>query len=759
MKTIVTLFIIFLGTIGFAQKVGLVFSGGGATGYAHIGVLKALEENNIPIDYITGTSAGALVGAMYASGYSPMEIEYLATTEEFYNLTQGIIDEKYKYYFPNADKTAEVFGVRFSKDSVFQTILPTNLLNSTMLDLELMYLLGTNPITSKLNFDHLFIPFRCVASDIATKESVVFKNGNLSTAVRASMAYPFFMSPLKVNGKLLFDGGLYNNFPATEMYYEFNPDFIIGSNVSYNEPPPIEDDIMSQIRNMLTTYSDYSLPCAEGIIIEPKLGDIGTFDFDKIKDAIDIGYQTTLALMDSIKYHVERRVSKQELKDKRTQYLSKKVKIAIDNIDVNNVSEQEASFIKRKLIKEKKGEVLNYEETKIRTLHLYQNEYIKSIFPVLKQTSDSTQSLILDIKKEKPFRVAIGGHFSSRPVNEGFLELSYIHSSTTPLKVYANSYFGKFYGSVKLGLQYYLPTKSDSYFEPIFVMNRWDYFTSFTTFFEDVKPSFLIVNEKFWGFKYNLPIALKGKIIIDFKNGINEYDYYQTDNFTNQDTADFTSMLFYSPGVAFIRNNLNRKHFASAGSLLEIHTRFVHGVEHTVPGSTSLTDLELHNTFRNWFFAKVKYTNYFMRKSLYRLGIDLEGYYAYKPFLANYTATILSAEQYAPFPDAKTFFYKDFRSNQYISVGIMNVFTINDKVDFRAEVYYYQPISNIIDNNGQAEYSTLFFKGYEMASASFIYHSKIGPLRATLNYFGQQKYPLSFQLSFGYIIFNERGIK
>jgi len=759
MKALVITIFIISSFFGFCQKVGVVFSGGGATGFAHIGVLKALEENNIPIDYITGTSAGALIGAMYASGYSPMEIEYLATTEEFYNLTQSVVDDKYKYYFHYSDHTAEVFGVKFNKDSIFQKFLPTNLLNPTALDLQLMYLLGTNPPESKQTFDSLFIPFRCVASDITNKSSVMFKQGDLNVAVRASMTYPFFISPIKVDGKLLFDGGLYNNFPAQDMFNEFNADFIIGSNVSYNEPPPSEDDIMSQIRNMFSSYSDYSLPCTEGIIIEPQLGDIGTFDFDKITNAIDIGYQTTLKLMDSIKTQIQRRVSKNNLQKKRANYLNKKVKISVSNINVIGVNQQEGQFIKRKIIKTKKNEVLDFEELKTRILHLYQSEYINSIFPTISLNPDKTQTVTLLIKKEKSFRVAVGGHFSSRPVNEGFIEASYISTNSAPLKLYANTYFGKFYGSVKLGVKYYLPSKNDSYFEPIFVMNRWDYFTSFTTFFEDVKPSFLIVNEKFWGIKYNLPVFSKGKLIVGFKNGTNQYDYYQTKNFTNKDTADFTSMLFYSPGISYIRNNLNRKQFASAGSLLEIKGRYIHGIEHTIPGSTSQNDLELDNTFRNWFYVKAKYLTYFMRKTSYRLGIDLEGYYAFKPFLANYTATVLSAEQFNPFPDAKTFFIDDYRSNQYISVGLMNVFTLNDKLDFRVDAYFYQPISNIINNNGKTEYSSLFFKGYEMASTSLIYHSRIGPLRATLNYFGQQNYPLSFQLSYGYVIFNERGIK
>jgi NTE family protein len=744
-----------------AQKIGLVFSGGGATGFAHIGVLKALEENNIPIDYITGTSAGALIGALYASGYSPLEIEYFATSEKFYMMSQGELEKEYEYYIHHSDLNAEVFGFRFAKDSILQKSLPTSLLNPTFLDFEMMTLLATNPISSNNSFDSLFIPFRCIASDIATKESVLFREGDLNVAVRASMTYPFFLSPISINGRLLFDGGLYNNFPAMEMYNEFNADYIIGSNVSYNEPLPTEDDLMSQIKNMFSSHSDYTLPCAQGIIIEPQLGDIGTFDFDRIKEAIEIGYQATLLQIDSIKANTELRTTKQNLQDKREVYKKNRIEISITDISTEGLGTEESKYIKRKLLKEKKNEKLDYLTLKKRYLNLYQSDYILSIFPKLKTTSDSTQILITQIRKEKEFRVDFGGHFSSKPVNTGFLKLSYSDFKSTPIKIYANTYFGKFYGSAKLGLKFHLPTRNDSYIEPIFIMNRWDYFTSFTTFFEPVKPSFLVVNERFWGVKYNLPISSNGKLVADFKNGINEFDYYQTENFTNKDTTDYTSLLFYSPGLTLTHNRLNRKQFASGGSLLELKGRYVHGIERALPGSTAINDEVLDNTFRNWFYLKATYKNYFMQKGLYRLGTHLEGYYSFKPFLGNYTSTILSAEQFNPFPDAKTLFNRDYRANQYIAAGLMNVFTLKDKLDLRIEAYYYQPIRNIVNDNGEAKYSNYFLTGYEMASASLIYHSLIGPIRASVNYYGHglKERDISFQLSYGFVIFNERSLK
>lgn len=744
-----------------SQRVGVVFSGGGATGFAHIGVLKALEENEIPIDFITGTSAGALIGALYASGYSPAEIERIALDEKFQLMSSGELEEADKYTIHQQDNDAELMSIRLAKDSIFQKSLPTNLLNPTFLDLEILHLLGNNLQIGGGSFDSLFVPFRCIASNIVTKESVLFKSGNLNQAVRASMTYPFFISPIEIDGTLMFDGGLYNNFPAKDMYNEFDPDFIIGSNVSYNESPPQADDLMSQIKNMFSSHSNYALPCEAGIIIEPDLGNIGTFDFEKIQEAIQIGYDATIAKIDSIKAFVSTRVKSEDLQKSRKDYNHQKTPIKISQITVNGVDPNENKYVNRKLINSKKNEILEYDKLKNRYLRLYQSEHILSMFPTIHPITDSTQKLVIDFRKEKPFKAAFGGHYSSRPVNTGFLSLSYSDFKITPVTLYANTYFGKFYGSVKAGIKFYLPSKTTSYIEPTFVMNRWDYFKSFSTFFEDSKPSYLVLNERFWNIKYVIPTSSKSKFSFDFSNGSNENAYYQTDKFTQSDTTDNTKFLYYSPGFEFIINKLNRKQFESAGSRLSIKSRYVHGIETTVPGSTSSSS-EITKSFKDWFFVKLEYKNFFIQKGLYRLGIQFEGLFSSQPFFQNYTASIISAHAYQPIPDSKTGFYQDFRANKYLGGGLINIFTLKDKLDLRIEAYVFQPITRILsDANGIAYEGTPFTNLFGMASASLIYHSLVGPIRATVNYFDSQTQltPLSFQLSLGYVIFNNHAIK
>ena len=749
-----------LSTQALGQKVGVVLSGGGATGFAHIGVLKCLEDHNIPIDYITGTSAGALVGGLYASGYSPAEIEAIVLSDAIQTIASGDIEAEDKYYVEESDKDAGLFTVRLAKDSIIQKALATHVLNPTFLDLEMMHMLSLNPLSARETFDSLYVPFRCVASDIVTKQSIMFDSGNLNQAVRASMTYPFFINPITVDGNLLFDGGLYNNFPAENMYYEFDPDYIIGSNVSYNEPPPVEDDLMSQVRNMFTSHSDYTLPCEAGILIEPDVSEVGTFEFDEIQKAIQRGYDATLAKIDSIKMFVTSRQSKAEREINRNQYDKRKIELNVTKVESEGVDEDQSRYIENKLLRTKRKEVLTYDLLKGRYLHLYQSEHIRSMFPILTPLTDTTQKLTIQVKKEKPFSASFGGHYSSRPVNTGFLKLTYSGFRITPYTIYANTYFGKFYGSVKAGLQFHLPTRTISYLEPMFVMNRWDYFRSFATFFEDVKPSYIVQNEIYWRLQYHIAASSKSKLTVDFTNGKTEDDYYQTTNFTNLDTADFTSFLFYSPGLEFSMSSLNRKQFASSGYYLNVKANFVHGVEETSPGSTSQNQIG-NKAFRNWAFLKATYRNYFMSRGVYRLGVMAEGLYSFQPYFHNYKASLLSAHAFSPIPDANLAFYDDFRSNKYLGGGLMNVFTIKDFVDIRLEAYIFQPIIRIRESDGQAVDGEPFEDRFGIGSASVIYHSPIGPLRATVNYIGSESIiePLSFQLSFGYVIFNERAIK
>jgi NTE family protein len=739
------------------QKVGLVLSGGGATGFAHIGVLQALEEKGIPIDYITGTSAGALVGAFYAAGFSPLEIREFCKNEDFLKMATGELRPEQQFFIKEDDPKSDMVSFRFAIDSLIQKSLPTNFTNSTFLDFELMKILGTVGAAKGNDFDNLFVPFRCLASDIVSKENVVFKSGHLNEAVRASMTFPFYFQPLRINGRLLFDGGLYNNFPADILYKEFSPDYIIGSNVSYNAAAPKEYDLISQLENMLVRYSNFELPCEQGIIIEPEL-EVGTFDLTKVESAIEIGYITGLKYADSILPYIKELRLPSELATKRKAFREFIPALVIDSI--HSDSDKKINyFVNNSMLRLRKKHSLSASAIERRYYRLAATDHIGFIFPTIDTNSSGNYNMNLTLREKNHFKLDVGGLISSRPINTGYLGLTYYHLKKRALKIHAESYFGKFYGSINTNAKIEFPAHFPVTIEPYFTMNRWDYFKSFATFFEDVKPSFLVQNETYYGLKISHPLFNNSKSTYDVRMFHLEDDYYQTEKFSAQDTSDRTFFDGETYSWKIEQNSLNRKQFASSGHYLSFKARFIHGNEKTISGSTSFQPDQNKN--HEWINLNLDFQTFPISTKYFHVGFQGKATFNSQSLFGNYTASLLSMTAFNIIPDSYTYFLPEYRSPQFFGGGINLIFSLPKNVDVRLDGFYYQPLVQLIQNDtGGFGYSKPFKGESYLASVSAIYHSPIGPLRATLNYFSKQvSSPLNFQISFGYILFNERAIR
>ena len=740
------------------QKVGVVLSGGGANGLAHIGVLEALEEGNVPIDYITGTSAGAYIAALYACGYTPKEIKTIVLSEKFQLMTKGELDENGRFLLKEKTPNASMINFNFSKDNLIKSVLPTSFISSELLDYEMFVSMATHSASNQNNFDSLFIPFRCVASDIGNKKSFIFKSGNLNEAVRASMTYPFYLSPISVDGVLLFDGGLYNNFPSDVLYEEFEVDYIIGSNVSYNADPPKEDDLISQITNMLVTPSDFSLPCKNGIIIEPETG-VTTFDFENVKTAIDAGYNLTLKKLDSIRNYVKDSLNPNELNLRRSKYKTKITPLRIKNIIAIDQNLDTIDFVVNSIKGNPSDPYINEEKLRKRYFRTMASPQIKQLYPTLSLNSDSTYTAKMYVKKEKEFELEVGGHFSSRAVNTGFIGLSYNNISKSGLSLNASSYFGKFYGSTKLELLFDIPAHNPIRFAPYFVLNRWDYFRSFATFFEESTPSFLVQNEMYYGASFSYALGNKTNTNLDFRIFDLTDEYYQTDNFTQADTTDITNFSGQTVSWTIEQNLLNKKQWATQGYSFRLKARYVSGKERSISGSTSDFVYDFRKRHQ-WINIEASGSYFPVRTKKFKFGFSGKGVFNSQSLFANYTASILSTTAFSPLPDSKTYFLADYRAPQYLGGGTNLIFNFINGLDIRLDPFVFQPFKQIVKNDdGTFGYSELFSKTTFMAAASIIYNTPIGPLRFTANYFPNESKQFNYQLSFGYVLFNERAIR
>ncbi|TND07782.1 MAG: NTE family protein [Bacteroidetes bacterium] len=712
------------------EKVGLVLSGGGASGLAHIGVLKALEENNIPIDYITGTSIGALVGCMYTMGYSPAQIEAITKTDQFRSWAYGTIEPKYAYYFKKKEDNASWVTFKLSLDTTFATNLPTNIISPIEMDFALMEQTAGAIAAAGYNFDSLMIPFRCVASDIEAKKSVIFRNGDLAQAVRASMSYPFYLKPIAVDGKLLFDGGLYNNFPSNVMYTDFFPDFIIGSNVASAFLKPDEDNLLSQIRAMLTSKTNFDAGCENGVVVEPNADWIGLFDFDDPQRVIDSGYVATIRKIEEIKSSLVRRSTPEELAAKRANFRAKIKPLIFENILIEGerMKKSQVNYV-RKLLRHRSPTV-----------------------PVEKLKTDLT----LRIKKEKDMQTQFGGNFSNRPVNMGFVGLQYNYLGNVAISFIGNGYFGKLYNSGQLRARIDFPFSFPFYVEPVATYNRWDFFKSSTAFFSDNKPPFLIQIDRYGELNIGLPVMRKGRLVGGAAYAFNRSLYYQTDIFTSADTVDRTDFDMFTAHIAYERNSLNRKQYASEGSYTALRLRLVQGEEFYDPGSTSPNSAPFRNILE-WAQLRFVYDNYYKSRGTLRLGVYAEAVYSTQGFFSNYTASMLNAPAFQPTPESKTLFIPELRANQYIAIGLKNIIRIRKTFDLRIEAYGFTPIAPIYENPDHTAFygDPLTVYNY-VGMAGLVYHSPVGPACVSVNYYSPLKQPVTLLFHFGYMLFNRK---
>ena len=743
----------------YGQKVGVVLSGGASDGLSHIGVLKFLEENDIPIDYIAGTSMGALIGALYASGYSPAEMEMMVKQERFKKWAVGEIEEQHVYYFKKKEADASWINFKFSLDTMIKASLPTNFISPVPVDFGLMDFFAKPTATSQGNFDSLFIPFRCVASNITDKRQEIFNSGDLGQRVRASMSYPFYIKALNIDDKLYLDGGLYNNFPTDVMYDAFKPDIIIGSNVSESIKPPTEDDLISQIKSIfITRGARVDLPVPT-IVIEPKNSFGGLFDFDRPEPLIQAGYNAAnekLALIDSL---ITKRSNKKELAYKRKYFRQTAPMLVFNEVTIEGLNKSQSKYV-RKLLGLQNKRILTYDDIEPKYFRLAADPKIRQIYPIA--TLDPITGyykLGLKVKKEKDMFLSFGGNFSSRPINAAYIGAQYNYLGKIGVSLFGNTYFGRFYGSYQLKTKFDFPSQLPFYIEASFTRNRWDYFRSSTAFFEESKPSYLVQNENYFDANIGLPAKNKAKILIG-GNASNLFDrYYQIKSFSQADTTDRTDFYLLTPYIQYERNTLNRKQYANSGTYFALRFRYVFGNEITDPGTT-VTNQLFETSYHEWYQAKIIYENYYKRRGRLRLGFFTETVISDQDFFANYTASILAAPQFNPLTESKTFFLENYRSYSYTSFGLKNVINIFSTLDWRIEGYVFQPYQSILKNEDfRSYYSKVFSKRAFIATTALVYYSPLGPLSINVNYYSASDKPYSVLFSFGYILFNKKSLE
>ena len=412
-------------------KVGLVLSGGGAKGAAHLGVLKYLEDNGIPIDYIAGTSMGSVVGGMYALGYSTDEILDVLSSADWNRLISNEVDRRKISFTRKLENETMVFTIPFSlkqkedmQSRTFKNSLPKGFVTGDNI-INLFNSLAVGYADS-LSFGQLPIPFLCIATDMLSGEAAVLDKGEFTKALRASMAIPVLFDPVKMNQTLYTDGGLTCNFPA-EQCKAMGADYVIGVSMS----PGLEDNpenlssVLSQIKQLKEIMTDkdfdrYHEQC--DIFISPDLKGVGmlSFDAESVARVTQSGYEAALAqakkfadlkrIVFSLSTDTVLKVSRQK---KAVNII--KTKVQLSGIEFVGVDKKLDKWLRR-VCKVKVGEMVNKNDIDESVSIYYGTGNFKSVTYTLHEDLTTSGSYILKFNfvEKNPHDFGLGLRFDTQ---------------------------------------------------------------------------------------------------------------------------------------------------------------------------------------------------------------------------------------------------------------------------------------------------------------------------------------------------------
>lgn len=752
----------------YAQKVGLVLSGGGAKGLAHIGILKALEENGIPIDYITGTSMGGIVGAMYAAGYSPAQIEKVALSIDFQDWVSGRYKSDYSYFFQKKGINSSILTAKLAVDTNLRLNFRSNLVNDIPLNFALLELFSQASAISKDNFDDLFVPYRCMVSDVLSQTSITVSKGSLAEAVRATMTVPLVYRPIKLDEKYVFDGGLYNNFPADVMKKNFNPDIIIGSNVSsktYNEYPKNDERLMNRLMVfMFLSKSDSTLIGQNGIYIQPDLRGYSVTNFDPVAALIKRGYDATMAEMPQIKQKIQKRVSISEVMLRRNNFNNKKPNLVFSSVTVTGVNAQQKKYIERLF---KRDQVtFNLNDIKQGYYKLVADETFETVYPKISY-NPVTDSYNFEIvaKPQKSFKIDFGGNIATRPISNVFLGVQYNYLNRKSYTFGTNLYSGRFYESLQLSGRIDYPSRLPLFLAAEMTYNHFDYYKTSSIFIENPHPTYIEQADRKIDLKIGFPLNRNTRVTLNTAF-INNNDRYSPNNqFTLGDILDKTVFNGSRSTFAFEQYTFNRKQYANRGRNFILSFNYFAGKENYTPGNITggqfmLSQQETNKIYRKWINLKISDENYFFTTGKYTMGYLAEAVYSNQPLFSNYYSTLLAAPAFYPLQDSRSVFLENFRATSYFAGGIKNIYTVRKNIDLRAEGYVFLPYQKFKPEGFQGIGTMKPLTRWQYAATlGIVCHTPVGPVSLSYNIYDDPIKRNGILLHLGYLIYNKRSIE
>lgn len=384
---------------GNEKKVALVLSGGGAKGFAHIGVLRELEKNNIKIDCIVGNSIGAVIGSLYSVGYTPDEIEKIM---DGLNINDSLKDNPNRTDIPLEKRLSNdqyAFSIKY--DSNFNFYLPKGLKNSQKGYLQLKKLLSKAENIS--DFDKLPIPLRIVATNLDTGKATTFKNGDLAKVVTASAAIPSIFDPVNIDGTYYIDGMISRNFPVEDAI-NMGANIIIGINVGADlkNPSSSNYNIFTTAEQLLAIQSASTSEFQKklvSILIEPDLSKYKSADYEDISEIVKIGENAVKEKQSEIAELPKTKKIHKTLSEKE---------IVLNNIVIEGINDSDKTNVVRNIASQYENKNITSQDLNDLSLKLYGLDFVNKVY--YKNEGDT---LYLTLEEAPSNTVGVGFNYQS----------------------------------------------------------------------------------------------------------------------------------------------------------------------------------------------------------------------------------------------------------------------------------------------------------------------------------------------------------
>jgi len=733
-------------------------SGGGAKGLYHIGVLKALEENDIPVDYVAGTSMGSIIAALYAAGYSPEEMEKIVASGQVKEWVSGRLDNsRYAYFYREIGNVpaAASLHIGFTEQAGRRKLrLPRSLIPSAQIDMALTGLLAPASAAAEGDFDRLFVPFRCVAADLNARRPVVMKRGDLAESVRASMSIPIAFQPLKKDSMLLYDGGVYNNFPWQTLDEDFSPDLLIGvictaGNMPVNE----ESGLIDQALALAMNKTDYTMPKDRSLTIQRAVP-VGMLDFNRAEEIIAWGYADALQRIDEIRARIGRTRPRAEVDARRRDFRASCPPLIFDHYRIDGLNNAKTSYARDYLRVDentrrgRRGaeQEMTFEGFRNNLYTVLANGDFTSDFPQVSY-NPATERYSIGVKLNyKPnFKLMVGGNISSTAFNQAYVGVRYQLINRVAQTFFGDLYVGPIYSSGAVG------GRTDFFmWKPLFVDYSFNFSTknlrhgTFGSLTEVDNSEQVRHNEFFGTLGFGFPLTLRSMVSLRMNGGQTNLRYNPLNEVDGE--LNHTRFSFIAGKLEIARNDLDKPLFPTRGSSISLSGIGVYGRDKFAPYTTNRF---ISRSPRGWFGARLKWDHYwtFGRLKWLSLGVNVDAVLTDQPDFSTHTATEMMRPVYQPIPHAHMVYMPDFHAKRYLAGGIIPTFSFTPQFLFRAGFY-------ALYRDRETARSEMHY----ITEASLVYHTSLGPVSLSLTKYDlDSSRNLYLTFNFGYAIFAPRG--